>query len=42
VSQLMLPEDQQNAFWMPEKAKAVAVAAGKNVAEVTVQRAGQP
>ncbi|HEX4604324.1 MAG TPA: condensation domain-containing protein [Candidatus Angelobacter sp.] len=38
VLQLMLPEDQQNAFWMPEKAKASA--AGSSVTEVTVQRAG--
>ncbi|MBZ5507162.1 MAG: hypothetical protein LAO78_17020 [Acidobacteriia bacterium] len=40
VSQLMLPEDQQDAFWLSEKAKAAA--AGNSVAEVTVQRAGQP
>jgi hypothetical protein len=40
VVQLMLPEDQQDAFWLPEKAKAAA--AGNSVAEVTVQRAGQP
>ncbi|HZI55189.1 MAG TPA: condensation domain-containing protein [Verrucomicrobiae bacterium] len=40
VMQLMLPEDQQDAFWLPEKAKAAA--AGSSVADVTVQRAGQP
>ncbi len=40
VSQLMLPEDQQDAFWLPEKAKAAA--AGNSVAEVTVQRTGEP
>jgi NRPS condensation-like uncharacterized protein len=44
VSQLILPEDQQDTLWVVEKARATAASAGagNSVGEFTVQRAGQP